>query len=198
MLNKEIQSEFKIDVCIPSLSKKEKDFYYLKEFIPINNIFVSNLKGLANARNDLIRKATTEWFLFLDDDIILNKKWWEKIKKFRLSNKTGALNGFALPKSFLLIILRHILFLRGLKSQRGFTSNTLIRKKAAAGAELKQEGRLEDMELQNKIKANGYEWRFCFAYCRHTKNPSKIFKEAINDFNKIRKEKGLLKALFSI
>jgi glycosyltransferase involved in cell wall biosynthesis len=191
-----------IDVCIPSLMKKEeclKKNRYLKSIgIPVNDILVSSKKGLSEARNDLMNRAKTEWFLFLDDDIVVNKKWWKKISSCTSNDKIGAVNGFGLSKSFILIFLRHLLLLRGLKYQRGFTSNTLIRKKAVQGIKLTSRGRLEDLELQNKIKAKGYQWKFCFAYCWHTKNPGKIFREALGDFRKIRKEKGLLKAILSI
>ena len=196
--------EKKIDVCIPTLIKKDGTYY--KEMasdlesigIPVNNILVSSKKGRAGARTDLMSRVATEWFLFLDDDIVLNNKWWEKISKHMNNDRVGSVCGFGLPDSLILIILRHFFLLRGLKHQRGFTSNTLIRKKAIEGIMLKREDRFEDFELQEKIRANGYEWEFCLAYCRHTKKPSKVFVEALRDFIKIKKEKGLIKALMSI
>jgi len=114
------------------------------------------------------------------------------------NNKIGAVGGFGLPDSLALIILRHLFLLRGFKYQRGFTSNTLIRKKAIKGIMLKREDRFEDLELQEKIRANGYEWKFCLAYCRHTKKSGKVLKEAWHDFLEIKKEKGFIKALMSI
>ncbi len=196
--------EKKIDICIPCLVKNTEAYRikkanFLKLIgIPVNNILISSKKGLANARNDLMKKTATEWFLFLDDDIVLNKKWWKKISRYMDSDKIGAICGFGLPDSTALIILRHLFLMRGLRHQRGFASNTLIKKKAVEGIILTREGRLEDLELQEKIKAKGYEWKFCLAYCRHTKKPGKVFAEAFSDFIKIKKEKGIFKAIMSI
>ena len=196
--------EKKIDICIPSLNKNNKAYciekaVYLRSIgIPVNNILVSSKKGLAKARNDLMNKATTEWFLFLDDDIVLNKKWWDKIKKHIESDKIGAVNGFGLTDNLIMTTIRHLFLLRGLKHQRGFTSNTLIRKMAVKEIVLTREGRLEDLELQEKIRAKGYEWKFCLAYCRHTKKAGKVLKEAWHDFLEIKKEKGMFKAIMSI
>ena len=196
--------EIKIDVCIPSLIEDKKTYSvktsaYLKLIgIPVNNILISSKKGRARARTDLMRMVSTEWFLFLDDDIVLNNKWWKKISKHMNNDRVGAVCGFGLPDSLVLIILRHLLLLRGFKYQRGFTSNTLIRKKAIEGITLKREDRFEDLELQEKIRANGYEWKFCLAYCRHTKKSGKVFVEALRDFIKIKKEKGIIKAIMSI
>jgi len=63
---------------------------------------------------------------------------------------------------------------------------------------LAREDRFEDMELQEKIRANGYEWKFCLVYCKHTKRPSEVFKDSLQDFRKLKKEKGLIKVIMSI
>lgn len=194
----------KIDVCTPSLIERDENYCRekLNELkalgIPVNKIIISSKKGRAAARTELMQKAGTEWFLFLDDDIELNKNWWKKISKFLEDDRVGAVNGFGLVNNIFMIFLRHLFLLRGLKHQRGFTSNTLIRKKAVEEIILKNENRFEDLELQEKIKAKGYEWRFCMAYCRHTKKASLVLAEAFSDFKNIAKEKGIIKALMSI
>jgi len=195
----------KIDICVPTLDKtltKEKllnveDF---TDYIPVNNIIFSTAKGLANSRNELINKVTTEWFIFLDDDVKLNKQWWLEIKKHMVDDEVGAVNGLGYCNSFILKSLRNILFmLRGTKEQRGFTSNTLIRTKAVKGIKLERVGRLEDAELQQKIINKGYKWVHCpKAVCEHLKKPITVWKESCGDFKTLWKEKGFFKAVKSI
>src|SRR3990167_4389461 len=143
----------KIDVCTPAkkynMYQEDLVFSWLTEIgIPVNNVFVCDVKGLANARNKLMQRVETKWFLFLDDDIKINKDWWKEIKKHTKNPKVGAINGLPISDSWILNLLRSILLLRGIKYQRGFTSNTLIRRKAVEGIMLKRQGRLEDLELQ--------------------------------------------------
>ena len=192
--DKELKEQ--IDVCVAT---NYGDFNWSSRWgIPLHYIILSDKKGLANARNELMQKVTTEWFLFLDDDVCLNKQWWEKIKVHMSNPNIGAIQGFPLTNNIFLNILRKILLLRGTKHQRGFTSNTLIRKKAVEGITLEREGRLEDLELQEKIKAKGYGWKFVRAYCYHLADPKRLWKDSLDDFNRLRKERSLWKALLMI
>jgi len=208
----------KIDVCIPTKDKKTLDIIKMNILIlPINKIIVSDAKGLANARNELMSKVKTDWFLFIDDDISIDKRWWDKMQPYLVDSlvadiadmemlrlgceprKIGAVNGFGYPNSKILKFIRKtMMFLRGSKYQRGFTSNTLIRTEAIKGINLNTIGRLEDLELQNKIKDKGYRWEFCDAECVHLKSPSLVMKEAYNDFKRLVKENGLFKAFMQI
>lgn len=195
----------KIDVCIPT---KNKDILDLKrmnlDILPINKIIVSDVKGLANARNDLMYQVTTEWFAFIDDDVKINEDWWDKIKSHIENHpepkKLGAVNGFGLSKSWILKFIRFMLLkIRGDSKQRAFTSNTVIRTKAVEDIVLKRKGRLEDLELQERIKKKGYTWEFCQdARCVHMKSSWVVFKEALGDFRVLCRERGFWKAIRTI
>lgn len=205
----------KIDICIPTKDKKTLDIEKMNiKILPINKIIISDAKGLANARNELMSKVKTDWFLFIDDDIRIDERWWDNIQSYMIDGliadtemlnlgceprKIGAVNGFGYPDSIILKFIRKtMMFLRGSKYQRGFTSNTLIRREAIKGIKLNTIGRLEDLELQNKIKDKGYRWGFCNAECVHLKSPSLVMKEAYNDFKRLVKENGLFKAFMQI
>ena len=202
--------EQRFDICIPTKDKSKLDLKRMNiDIIPYNNILISDAKGLSNARNELMSQVTTEWFLFLDDDIQINQKWWDKIKRYVKDEdmlergceprRIGAVNGFGFSKSLFLKLLRYFLLItRGYDNQRGFTSNTLLRKKAVNGIVLTRQGRLEDVELQDKIKSKGYEWLFCHAYCTHLKESRTVWEEAVNDFKTIIKEEGLIQAIRKI
>lgn len=185
-----MQNHHKIDVCMPMK---------FPDSIPINRVVVSTKKGLANARNDLMARVETPWFLFIDSDILLNEDWWNKIKVYMDDSEVGAVNGQGPPSGFILKWIRKLLLLRGTVQQRGFTSNTLIRKKAVEGITLTRKGRLEDIELQEKIMARGWKWVILTnAYCRHTKSTMLVIKEAWQDFKTLWREKGLWHAIKSI
>lgn len=191
----------RFDICIPTKDRNKLNLDKMNvDIIEYNKIHTSEVKGLANARNELMSKVETEWFLFIDDDIEINKKWWGIISEYTKNPKVGAVSGLGCPNSFILKIIRKTLLkIRGNKLQRGFTSNTLIRKKAVEGIILKREGRLEDMELQEKVRANGYLWILdSKAECRHLKSSRTVLKEAFGDFKTLVRENGLKGALLKI
>lgn len=210
----------KFDVCIPTFNSSKTLEYSLeaiKRNIPYNRIIICDgyssdntikiakkygceihfCKGkLGKARNILMKLAKTEWFFFIDSDVVVNKKWF-KIILNSIDKSTGAINGFALPKNFLLSNFRKymLLFKIGVGlQQRGFTSNTLIRKDAVRGIKLPDLKRLEDIVLQEKIKKGGWEWKFTPAFCLHLKSASQVLKEAKQDFFYLVKKGDLLKA----
>lgn len=191
----------KLDVCIPIKDKSKFDAEKMNlKILPINRIILSDKKGLANARNDLISQVETDWFLFIDDDVTITQEWWNAIKDYKQWNDLGAVNGFALPSSKILQFIRFALLkIRGDTQQRAFTSNTLIRLEAVKDITLITIGRLEDLELQTKLKENGYTWEFCKqAICVHNKSSWIVMKEAWGDFKILVKERGLIGALKTI
>lgn len=191
----------KLDVCVPIKDKSKFDAEKMNlHILPINKIILSDAKGLSAARNELMSQVETEWFLFIDDDITITEDWWKAIKNYPQCNDLGAVNGFGFPKSKILQFIRFLLLkIRGDTKQRGFTSNTLIRKEAVGEITLTRIGRLEDLELQEKIRDNGYTWEFCSeAKCVHNKSSWTVLKEAWGDFKILVKERGVVGALKTI
>ena len=66
--------------------KKIKFVYYKKNFI-------LNLRGSSESRNIIIKKALNEVFFILDDDLILDSDFFEKIMKTWQENKDDSLIG---------------------------------------------------------------------------------------------------------
>ena len=195
----------KIDVCIVTKDKETLNLIDMNiDVLPYNNIIISTLPGLSNARNDCMRQVKTDWFAFIDDDIQLNSLWWHKIKTFIENHPhpetLGGVNGFGLTNSKILKFIRFsLLKIRGDKSQRSFTSNTILRREAVEEITLTRKGRLEDKELQDAIHKNGYSWEFVNdAICIHNKSPWLVTKEAFSDFKILVKEKGIIEALKTI
>lgn len=213
----------RVDVCIPTLnSEKTLDLClkHAKSSIPYNRIIICDgyscdktieiakkhkcliifsRKKLGKVREELIKRVRTEWFVFLDSDVIVNKKWFNSLVA-QLDEKTGAINGFGLPRGLLGDLRKLILFLKlklGLW-QRGFTSNTLIRKEAVNGIKFPAVNRLEDIYLQKKVRERGYKWKFAFVFCTHLKSSKQILKEALSDLLNLSREVGFLNAILQL
>jgi len=213
----------KFDVCIPTLNSGktlEACLKAIKETIPVNRIIIADgystdntieiakkygceifqtNKSLGEVREILIRKVKTEWFFFIDADIVVNKKWFYVLVNVRADN-IGAIHGFGLPRGIIGFLRKILLFIKvklGVK-QRGFTSNTLIRRKAVAGIKLPKKKRLEDIYLQEEVERRGYKWKFALVFCEHLKDEDKVLREALRDLKNLAKERGLIRALISI
>jgi len=213
----------KFDVCIPTLNSGktlEACLKSIKETIPINRIIVADgystdntikiakkygceifqtNKSLGEVREILIRKVKTEWFFFIDADIVVNKKWFYALISRRDDN-VGAIHGFGLPKGIVGFLRKILLFIKvklGMK-QRGFTSNTLIRREAVKRIKLPKRKRLEDIYLQEEVERRGYKWKFALAFCEHLKDEKQVLREALKDLRDLIRERGLVKALASI
>ena len=115
----------KFDVCIPTLNSGKTLDACLKailETIPINRIIIADgyskddtikiakkygceiiqtNKSLGEVREMLIKMVKTEWFFFIDADIVVNKKWFYSLVKAREEN-VGVVHGFGLTKGCLL------------------------------------------------------------------------------------------------
>jgi len=213
----------KFDVCIPTLNSGktlEACLKSIKETIPINRIIIADgystdntikiakkygceifqtNKSLGEVREILIRKVKTEWFFFIDADIVVNKKWFYALISRREDN-VGAIHGFGLPKGIIGFLRKILLFIKvklGMK-QRGFTSNTLIRREAVKRIKIPKRKRLEDIYLQEEVERRGYKWKFALAFCEHLKDEKQVLREALRDLRDLVKERGLVKAIASI
>lgn len=83
----------RIDVCVPVLHKPPTQFEeMLKRELPVNEIIYSFAKPLGTARQELIEKVTTDWFVFVDDDVELLPGWWDEVWRL-VDPLTGAVEG---------------------------------------------------------------------------------------------------------
>jgi len=163
-----------IDVCVPALTPLHGSFIkHLHERIPnIHHILRSAVKPLGKARQQLIERVDTEWFAFIDTDVILSKQWWDDVTS-RITEKTGAVEGRiamltpngelevcnAVMDAFSYWIAR----LRGrqvpiARFGRAFTGATLIRKQSVVGIQIPSIAVCEDEYIRRYVERNGYEW----------------------------------------
>lgn len=81
----------KIDICCVTKNKLPEYWQKNLERLPINNLIEERSKPLGMARAKAIQKVETDWFLFLDDDVLVGPKYWEKVKPF-INNKIGSIS----------------------------------------------------------------------------------------------------------
>jgi len=144
----------KIDVCIPT---KLRDIpQVVREAIvreiPYNRIILERTYPLSEARMRLIKKAKTEWFLFVDDDIILGKDWFKIVSRYMIKN-VGAIEGVDLGK-----INRE--YIEVGRYERGLLCATLIRKDAVYDWKPRKgvETNFEDYDLTQHVIKKGFRW----------------------------------------
>jgi len=186
------------DVCVPMKYKNDMEIK-----IPHRRFIISTAPSLPAARNELMEKTTSKWFWFIDDDVETNLSWFyqvldERDKLLKKGIKVGAIGGYALSESWILNTIRAFLvWTRGTKNQKGFTSNTLILKEAVKGVRLTKPYN-EDQELKAAIEANGYKWIQTNARCKHLKPGKKVWKDSVKYFINFVKEEGIWKAFLRI
>jgi len=135
------------------------------------NILVIQDKGnRATARQKGIDQVKTEWFLFVDSDVVLCKDWFKKAEK-HLGQNVGAVWGIevwstiqnpAILKTFLWIT-------RKIFDLRGGTHDTLVRTDFVKDMEIPKILHVfEDAYIKDWITHKGYKMIACYdPYCVH-------------------------------
>jgi glycosyltransferase involved in cell wall biosynthesis len=150
------------------------------------------------ARQIGINTVTTEWFAFVDSDVVLCDNWFEKMKTFMLP-EVGAVFGLDLPRPLSGLKLR---FMQTSSARvfkiRGGCHDILIQKKAISGIKIPEKlHTLEDAFIKEWIEKF---WRIVVnhnAYCYHFKERSSFlskenFVSTVREFRRFRLVKDRL------
>lgn len=157
------------------------------------NISLLQIKGSrAKARTEGIRHVTTEWFMFVDSDVVLCKDWYKKAQT-DVTSGVGAvwgLNVDIIPnlKNERILKLQSIVA-RQCFYLRGGMHDTLILRKAVDGIRIPEHlHTYEDAFIVQWIKTHGYKVSVgSEVYCLHYKPPNNWnikngFSQAILEF----------------
>jgi glycosyltransferase involved in cell wall biosynthesis len=140
----------------------------IKREIPVNNIICSYVKPLGTARQELIDKVSTDWFIFIDTDVELLPGWFEKVWSM-VDDHTGAVDGLwsytvepevdAYQKA-----MNELARILGRKTSTGsvaraFTGDTLIRTDLVIDINIPPVPVFEDEYIKRHILRKGFEWR---------------------------------------
>ena len=136
-----------------------------------HNIKIVHDRGTrATARQKGIQRVTTEWFMFVDSDVVLCKNWYQEAAK-HLDKNVGAVWGIevwstirneAMLKLFLLVT-------RKIFEVRGGTHDTLMRTSLVKDIEIPSNLHVfEDGYIKDWISKKGYKTIACYLpYCIH-------------------------------
>jgi glycosyltransferase involved in cell wall biosynthesis len=157
------------------------------------NISIFQVKGSrAKARTIGIRQVTTDWFMFVDSDVVLCKDWYKKAQA-EMTSDTGAIWGLnvdLIPNVTDKRILRlQSIVARECFNMRGGTHDILIQRKAIEGLTIPDHlHTFEDAYIVKWIREHGFKVNVgSNLYCLHYKPPSNWnikngFTQAIVEF----------------
>jgi len=141
------------------------------------NVKVLKVNGSrASAREKGIQQVSTDWFMFVDSDVILGRDWFRKAEK-NVESDVGAVWGVnidVIPNMKAKRVLKlQSLIARQCFSLRGGMHDTLIRREAVENIKIpKQLHAYEDAYIINWIQAKGYKTVVGEdVYCLHYKPP---------------------------
>jgi glycosyltransferase involved in cell wall biosynthesis len=157
------------------------------------NIILIQMDGSrAKARTEGIRRVTSEWFLFVDSDVVLCKEWYNKAQADIASGVAAVwgLNVDIIPNVRDKRVLRlQSILARECFNLRGGTHDTLILSKSVKGIRVPDHlHTYEDAYIIGHIKKKGYKVQVASeAYCLHYKPPTSWnvktgFSQAIVEF----------------
>jgi glycosyltransferase involved in cell wall biosynthesis len=150
----------------------------LKKYSQIyGNVKVFSMNGSrAVARERGIKEVTTDWFMFVDSDVVLSEGWFRNAEK-NVTDRTGAVWGVnidVIPNVKNPHFFRFQAFVAAqCFSLRGGTHDVLIRRESVEGIRIPEElHTYEDAYIMNWIKRRGYEVTVGQGlYCLHYKPP---------------------------
>lgn len=110
-------------------------------------------RSLPAARERLIDRTETDWFLFLDDDVRVGEDYLRTLLSWTGSPRVGAVQGRKLSRD------EHPTDWHRRRGRRGGTHATLIRTAAARGVSIPADVEvLEDEYLRRCIESEDYQW----------------------------------------
>lgn len=124
----------------------------------------------ATARQKGIEAVETEWFAFIDSDVVLRENWFSHVKSL-MGKDVGGVQGAEVSihertldelKDALAEIKRRFHFpeQKTIFPRRAFTGDTLIRTQAVKGIRIPPSLHVyEDRYIQRYVQEQGFEWR---------------------------------------
>ncbi len=171
----------KIDVCV--VTKNDRLPKGL-ENIPIKNLIIETSSPIGRARQNAIKKVSTEIFAFIDDDIIISENWFRIMSKFMEDDEVGAVFGICkhdVIGKFNKYIFPQLSFQFLGPDDRLYTNDTLIKTELVKDW-VCGEGRLycyEDLDIGQYIMNQGKKILFIPTDTIHKKSLMDIYRGGV-------------------
>ncbi len=124
----------------------------------------------ATARQKGIENVTTDWFVFVDSDVVLCRDWYRKAS-LQVNDDVGAVWGIEVWSAIQnMKVLKMFLWVtRKIFEIRGGTHDTLVRSRAVHGIKIPIHLHVfEDAYIKNYINKKGYRVVACYVpFCIH-------------------------------
>jgi len=128
---------------------------------------IQDARGRGKAREIGIRQVETEWFAFIDSDVILCPNWFNEIRQ-SIDPKAGAIHGLVLPHRYSVNFCRSMAFLRREKleqylyrqqSKAAMTMALLVRTELVRDISIPSDLHVrEDKYIRDWIERRGYDY----------------------------------------
>jgi glycosyltransferase involved in cell wall biosynthesis len=154
------------DQTIPILETFKDKFHNVKIIVEKGTRATARQKGIENVESD--------WFIFVDSDVILSKNWYKKAFQY-VNPKVGAVWGIEVWSTIKNVSSLKVFLLSTMKifAIRGGTHDTLIRTRLVQ--DIKIPGNLhvfEDAYIKDWIIHKGYQVIACYSpFCIHYREP---------------------------
>jgi glycosyltransferase involved in cell wall biosynthesis len=113
---------------------------------------------LGKAREIAIKRVHTDFFAFVDDDVVVGANWIEEMYTYMRDSDVGAVQGTGRPSGIWVTLSEKIAQLMHLPQQRPYTGNTLIRTSAVKDIRLPDVLLYEDYLIRKHIEKKGLKW----------------------------------------
>lgn len=176
-----------IDVVVVTRDECKVNKTMIYQCLPVSNLILETSKPLAMARKRAMQKVATEWFVSLDDDIIIDGNWYPTLSQFTTQANVGVVYGFvkvvglgaSFDKSVNETVSRKMeeIYL----GTRGLSSNILIRKEAIEDWHPSRPDLdcWEDWEMSQHLLKKGFRWiNVSVENCYHIKTWNKSWSNA--------------------
>lgn len=169
----------KVDVLVPSLKGLQPEFVeHLRKRIPVHCILTSSVLGPARARQELIERVDSDWFVFVDDDVRLRSDWWPTVTGM-VGPDVGGVEGlwsylagdkrvddYTRAMARLARVIRQESWRD--RIDRAFTGDTLVRTEAVKNIHMPNIPVWEDEYIRRWVERNGFKWlRTSNVVCDH-------------------------------
>ncbi len=159
----------RVDVLVPSLKVLSDEFVeHVRTRIPVHCILTSSVIGPARARQELMERVDTDWYVFVDDDVKLRTNWWPTVTGM-IRPDVGGVEGlwsYLAGDKRVDDYTRAMARLGGVlrkeswrdRIDRAFTGDTLVRTEAVRNIHMPNMPVWEDEYIRRWVEKNSFRW----------------------------------------
>jgi glycosyltransferase involved in cell wall biosynthesis len=113
---------------------------------------------LGKAREIAIKRVHTDFFAFVDSDVVVGANWMKEMLAYMRDSGVGAVEGTGRPSGIWIPLSERIAQSMRLPKQRPYTGNTLIRTSVVKDIRLPDVLLYEDYLIRKHIQEKGLKW----------------------------------------